>query len=106
MAKNNKGNNGPQNVGIKDSWSLVSFAKGKKMQVGEFVNRDDGSHFKSCIFTDEDGEREFCSFSSNLGELTPKQIAKQKDELQVVLTETDHYILCRQGENNWEDVEL
>ena len=71
---------------IKNSWSLLSFAKefGPKMQVGEFVNSDTGDKFKSCIFT-KDGTRTFVAFSSKLGVLNPRQIAAQKDKLQVVL---------------------
>lgn len=96
---------------IKNSWSLLSFAKefGPKMQVGEFVNSDTGDKFKSCIFTKDD-TRTFVAFSSNLGVLSPRQIAAQKDDLQVVLCETkdgeDMYSLCHQGQNSWEDVDL
>lgn len=95
------------NVGIKNSWSLLAFARMKgKMQVGEFVNKETGDTFKSCIFTDGDNNRSFVAFSSNLGELTPRQIAEQKDNLQVVQLESGNYSLCRQGENGWVDVVL
>ena len=96
-----------QNVGIRNSWSLLAFARMKgKMQVGSFVNKETGDNFKSCIFTDPDGERCFVAFSSNLGELTPAQISAQKEKLQVVELESGNYSLCRQGENTWEDVAL
>lgn len=88
------------------SWSLVAFAKTHgKMQVGSFVN-DEGVPFKSCIFTDADGNRTFVGFSQKLGELTPTQIASLKDKLQIVATETGKLRLCRVGENNWQDVDL
>ena len=96
---------------IKNSWSLLSFAKefGPKMQVGEFVNSDTGDKFKSCIFTKGD-TRTFVAFSSKLGVLSPREIAAQKDDLQVVLCETkdgdDMYSLCHQGQDSWEDVDL
>lgn len=102
MAQSNK---------IKNSWSLLSFARefGPKMQVGEFVNSESGDKFKSCIFT-KDGTRTFVAFSNKLGVLNPRQIAAQKDDLQVVLCETkdgdDMYSLCHQGQNSWEDVDL
>lgn len=102
MAQSNK---------IKNSWSLLSFAKefGPKMQVGEFVNSESGDKFKSCIFTKGD-TRTFVAFSSKLGVLSPRKIAAQKDDLQVVLCETkdgdDMYSLCHQGQNSWEDVDL
>lgn len=92
---------------IKNSWSLIAFAKefGPKMQVGEFVNRETGEDFKSCIFTN--GEtRTFVAFSSKMGVLSPREIAAKKNELQVVQLESGHYSLCKQGENTWEDVDL
>ena len=97
----------PTNVGIKNSWSLLSFARMKgKMQVGSFVNKETGEAFKSAIFTDGDNNRCFVAFSSKLGELTPAEIVSQKDKLQVVELESGNYSLCRQGENAWEDVAL
>lgn len=95
------------NIGIKNSWSLLAFAKMKgKMQVGNFKNSETNEEFKSCIFTDTAGNRCFVAFSSNLGELTPAQISAQKDKLQVVQLESGNFSLCKQGENNWQDVEL
>lgn len=95
--------------GIKNSWSLVAFARSHgKMQVGEFVNKESGELFKSCIFTDPNdaSSRCFVAFSSKLGVLTPKEIAAKKDELQVVELESGHYSLCMQGANSWENVDL
>lgn len=92
---------------IKNSWSLIAFAKefGPKMQVGEFVNKETGEDFKSCIFTN--GEtRTFVAFSSKMGVLSPREIAAKKNELQVVQLESGHYSLCKQGENTWENVDL
>lgn len=92
---------------IKNSWSLIAFAKefGPKMQVGEFVNKETGEDFKSCIFTN--GEtRTFVAFSSKMGVLSPREIAAKKNELQVVQLESGHYSLCKQGENAWEEVDL
>lgn len=95
------------NVGIKNSWSLLAFARMKgKMQVGKFTNTDSGEEFKSCIFTDNEGNRCFVAFSSKMGELTPAEISAQKDKLQVVELESGNYSLCRQGDNAWEDVVL
>ena len=95
------------NVGIKNSWSLLAFARMKgKMQVGSFANKETGETFKSCIFTDTEGNRSFVAFSSKMGELTPAEISAQKDKLQVVELESGNYSLCRQGDNAWEDVNL
>lgn len=93
---------------IVNSWSLIGFAKGfgPKMQVGEFVNKDTGEVFSSCIFTDRDEEKTFVAFSSNLGVLTPREIAKMKEDLQVVQLESGNYSLCKKGQSSWEDVDL
>lgn len=95
------------NVGIKQGWSLLAFASGKKMQVGSFVNSETGEQFKSCIFTEQStGNRCFVAFSNNLGELTPAQISAMKHELQVVELNSGNFSLCKQGQGTWEDVEL
>lgn len=95
------------NQGIINHWSLIAFAQkmGKKMQVGTFANKETGEEFKSCIFSDGDA-RTFVSFSSKLGELTPREIATMKDNLQVVQLASGNYSLCKVGENTWEDVDL
>lgn len=101
-------NNSPVMQGIKNSWSLISFAKSHgKMQVGKFANGETGEEFHSCIFTNPtDNTRVLVAFSSKLGELTPREIAERKNELQVVELESGHYSLCKQGNNAWEDVNL
>ena len=94
------------NQGIINSWSLIAFAKAHgKMQVGEFANKETGEVFKSCIFSDGDN-RCFVAFSSKMGELSPREIAAKKDELQVVQLESGNYTLCKVGQNAWEDVDL
>ena len=95
------------NIGIKNSWSLISFAKSHgRMKVAPFVNKETGEAFKSCAFLSPDGEITLVAFSSNLGELTPKQIAAQKDDLQVVQLESGSFKLCKTGHDTWEDVDL
>ena len=99
--------NTAQNVGIKNSWSLLSFARAHgRMKVAPFVNKETGEAFKSCAFVDSEGATTLVAFSSNLGELTPRQIAAQKNNLQVVQLETGTFKLCKQGTNSWEDVDL
>ena len=100
-------------TGIKNSWSLIAFAKefGPKMQVGQFANHETGETFKSTIFTKGD-TRTFVAFSRNLGEMTPREIAANKNDLQVVLCETsdgsEMYSLCKKGDPDkaWQDVDL
>ena len=94
-------------VGIKNSWSLISFAKAHgRMKVAPFVNKETGECFKSCAFLDSEGGITLVAFSSKLGELTPAQIAAQKDDLQVVQLESGTYKLCKAGHDTWEDVDL
>lgn len=99
--------NTAQNVGIKNSWSLLSFARAHgRMKVAPFINKETGEAFKSCAFVDSDGATTLVAFSSNLGELTPQQISAQKNNLQVVELESGTYKLCKQGNTSWEDVDL
>lgn len=94
------------NVGIKNSWSLIAFARSHgRMQVAPFVNKETGEAFKSCMFTDPDGNRTVVNFSSKLGELTPAEIVAQKADLQVVELESGSFKLCKSG-STWEDVDL
>ena len=99
--------NTAQNVGIKNSWSLISFARAHgKMKVAPFVNKETGEAFKSCAFVNSDNDVTLVAFSSNLGELTPQQIKEQKDSLQVVELESGTFKLCKQGNSTWENVDL
>ena len=72
----------------------------------ELTNSQTGETFKSCAFVAPDGAVTLVGFSSNLGELTPQQIAAQKNELQVVKLESGNYKLCKSGADSWEDVDL
>ena len=76
------------------------------MKVAPFVNKETGEAFKSCAFISSTGEITLVAFSSKLGELTPKQIAAQKDDLQVVELESGSLKLCKAGKGSWEDVDL
>lgn len=100
--------NTSQNVGIKNSWSLLDFARshGRMKVTNELVNSQTGETFKSCAFVATGGAVTLVGFSSNLGVLTPKQIADQKDSLQVVELESGSFKLCKSGADNWEDVDL
>lgn len=94
--------------GIKNSWSLIGFAKafGKKMETGISTNKETGEQFASCSFTDDNGARTFVSFSTKLGTLSASEIARMKDDLQVVQLNSDTYKLCKKGESTWDTVDL
>lgn len=54
-------------VFIVEKTPLMVFVQGKKLQIGDFKNLDNGELFKSCIFTDlNTGERTFVAFSKLL----------------------------------------
>ena len=92
------------NPGIKNSWSLTSFADGKQMKLATLNGKN--GEFKSVIFIDG-SDYCFVSFSSKLGELSSREIIAQKDQLQVVQLNSGTYKLCRRGEGNaWEDIVL
>lgn len=97
-----------QKVGIKNSWSLLDFARthGRMKVTNDLVNSQTGETFKSCAFVDTEGAVTLVGFSSGLGELTPSQIAAQKDSLQVVELESGNYKLCKASTDNWQDVDL
>lgn len=91
---------------IISSCSLIAFARANgKMQLGSFKNQA-GENFKSCIFTDNEGNKQFVGFSSHLGELSASEIVAMKDQLQVVTLDSGSHILCKQGQNTWEDIDL
>lgn len=105
-----------QNIGIKNSWSLIDFAKshGKMKVTNELTNSETGELFKSCAFVAPGGAVTLVGFSSKLDTINPsaapkviaKQIATQKDSLQVVELESGNYKLCKAGSDSWEDVDL
>lgn len=72
----------------------------------ELTNSNTGEHFRSCAFVAPGGAVTLVGFSSNLGVLTPQQIAAQKSELQVVELESGNFKLCKSGADSWEDVDL
>jgi hypothetical protein len=91
--------------GIVNGIALPLFVKKfNKMQIGTFTN-DKGDEFKSCIFTDKNGEKTFVNFSSVMGELSGKQIKEMFNDLQVVTLTSGKLKLCKQGET-WETVDL
>lgn len=94
------------NSSILQSWSLLEFAKNYvKMQIGDFVNKNTGEEFKSCMFIKKDGTYDYVGFHSQLGELTPAEISERKKELKVGLTQSGKYVLYDQIDD-WENVDL
>ena len=94
------------NKGVKNSWSLISFARTHgTMKLAPFANKKTGECFKSCAFVDGD-KVTLVGFSSKLGELTSAEIKAQKDDLQVVELNSGTFKLCKKGEDNWETVDL
>lgn len=105
--------NTPTMPGIKNSWSLLAFARSHgqmKVVPCHRTNPDTGEveNFKSCAFVDPNDNTSvtFVSFSSRLGELTPSEIAARKNDLQVAELNSGNFSLCERGAGAWEDVNL
>ena len=60
------------------------------------TNNETGEKYAALMFPTPQGDREFTmvAFSSDLGELTVKEIVDRKDELYVVKLESGNYYLC------------
>ena len=75
-------------------WSLLDFAREHgKMKVAPFVNKETGDKFKSCAFINAAGEVTLVAFWSKLGELTPTEIAYNKENLDVIQLSSGYYKL-------------
>lgn len=75
-------------------WSLLDFAREHgKMKVAPFVNKETGETFKSCAFINAAGEVTLVAFWSKLGELTPTEIAYNKENLDVIQLSSGYYKL-------------
>lgn len=110
-----------QNSNIISSWTMKEFfMQNRGLKRVPCVNSQTGENFCLLAFGSA-GSQTFVSFGKNLGQLTDSQLNAQKEHLQVVevsLTpeqvadrkakglQTRQFILCRQGENTWQDVNL
>ena len=90
--------------GIVNSWSFVAFVRnnGGKAFVAPFVNKETGETFSSVVVK----HSILVNFSSKMGELSTQEIAREKDNLQVVQLESGSYKLCRVGESSWNEIDL
>lgn len=91
------------------SWTLTAFVhQFGKMHIGEFTNKQDGTIFSSCIFTNDEGKKTFVGFSSKLGYLTSSEIERMKNDLVVVKSSSGKYNLykARKNKGGWEEVNI
>ena len=93
--------------GIKDSWSLLAFARMHGVpHPNTSTNSETGEQFNNLVFIDKENQHTFVAFSAKLGELSSDEIKARKNELQVVkLNPTADgkeggYILCKAGNLN------
>lgn len=110
-----------QNGNIINSWTMREFfMQNRGLKRVPCTNSQTGESFSLLAFGNE-ASRKFVGFSKNLGELSDQQLNAQKEGLQVVqLRLTDEqvaerlarklspekYVLCRKGEDTWQDVNL
>ena len=88
--------NQPKMSKIEEVWNFLDFAK--KMgqpKRATLTNNETGENYAALMFPTPHGDREFTmvAFSSDLGELTVKEIVDRKDELYVVKLESGNYYL-------------
>ena len=102
--------NQPELRGIKDSWSLLAFARLKGApHPNTSVNQKTKEKFHNLVCVDKDNKFTFVAFSAKLGVLSPEEIKARKNELQVVqLNDTADgkeggYLLCKAGNINMDE---
>ena len=115
-----------KNNGIINSWSFVAFVKnhGGKCFVAPFIDPKTGEPFTSLVCKKTNSKEEkgtIVNFSSKLPELSLKDLASQKDSLQVVEIavkpevlekrkaegrQLESYKLCKVGESTWQELDL
>lgn len=103
---NTKSYNGAE---IVDSYSLLAFARshGNPKFCPQQVNKETGEIFDSLAFINKTtDEVTFVSISSKLGTMSSKKVAEMKDDLQVVEFDSGNFMLCKKGQNAWEDIDL
>lgn len=104
------------NIIARVSFKEFFMSNGKRIQRVPCTNAETNEHF--CMLA---VGSKFVGFSSNLGELSNREINLMKDDLQVVQLAVDPevaekreangqqvetYRLCKQGENSWEEVAI
>ena len=108
--------------GIKNSWSLISFAKSHgKLKIADLKNAETNEEYTGLAFVSEGNAPCFVNFSTNLGVLSPSEIVARQHELQVVELnvapevaarraakgrQAESYCLCAMGNQAWQDVDL
>lgn len=93
---------------IVDSVSLVSFARshGQAKFCKGMTNKSTGEVFDSLAFVNGN-EITFVAISKNLTDIkSARDIARRKEDLQVVTFETGGHVLCQRGQSAWEDIDL
>ena len=93
---------------FKECWLFTDFMKqhGKIIEIKEFTNNCTGKKFKTCIFKESNGNRQYLSFTTSLGELTIDEIYRKKNELKVGLTYRNNYKLFNDSIEEWETVDF
>ena len=95
----------PTNVGLRKGVSLISFVRGfSKVDVVPFTDRETGETYHRLVGYDQYDNKTFVNMSSKLDEVKNKSteevlnyINSSAKNLQVVETENDTMILCKQG---------
>lgn len=89
-------------------WEFMDFVRtyGPIFKLVTHTNTDTGEIFYTCEVTDKSGKTKSIRFSSQLGELSAKEIAQRKNQLYVGQTNNGKYYLYDKNFKAWEDVDL
>lgn len=74
-------------------WDFEEWAKDKIITIAPYYDFDKETFTKACYFTSKFGGRETVRFSEFIGELTPSQIFKQKEDLRIFRLSNGEYML-------------
>ena len=112
-------------MAIQKSWSFMAFLKeqkAKKVFTAPFVSKKTGEPFKSLVCkktADRDEKGTLVNLCKDLKDITDAEIIAQKDTLRIVQIDVEpevlerrkqegrqleSYILCKQGEDSWNDL--
>ena len=80
-------------------WEFEDWTKDKFMIIAPFYDIDKEKIVKACYFVSKTGERVTVRFSDFIGELTPSQIFKRKNELYVFHLSSQEYLLSTMNEH-------
>lgn len=86
-------------VTIKQSWTLLAFAKTNGLpKFKEYINKDTGESFSALNFPDAPEGKIFCHFGNSTEGMTMRDIVQEASELRVGLNSNGKYTLYKEAD--------